>query len=70
MAKELPAVAWKDVTVNQLCESYVKKQTQKRQCSYVELVADGPQVPHFCVDFSTLIPFHEIMLSVEWLAEV
>ena len=26
----------------------VKKETEKRRCSYVELVADGPQIPDYC----------------------
>ena len=32
-----------------ICEHVIKKETQKRRCSYVELVADGPQIPDYCV---------------------
>ena len=31
-----------------ICEHVIKKETEKRRCSYVELVADGPQIPDYC----------------------
>jgi hypothetical protein len=31
------------------------EETEKRRCSYVELVADGPQIPDYCTS-ADLIP--------------
>ena len=36
-------VAWEDANLYHVCDSVVKPRTEQRQCSYMELVATGPQ---------------------------
>lgn len=69
MAKLHPKTPWDHFTVAQICELVVKKETEKRRCSYVELVADGPQIPDYCVNYQFGMFFSDVMSSVEWFAE-
>ena len=69
MAKELPEVEWGEIHVSAVLERFIKKVTLKQQCSYVELVAHGPQIPSIYVDFHYSMAFADIMSSIEWFAE-
>ena len=60
-----PSVQPKNIRI---CEHVIKKETQKRRCSYVELVADGPQIPDYCA--LTLCDFIGVigrLLTVKYL---
>lgn len=72
-----PEVPWDKVSTSEVCEHFILPQTRhftKTQskgpgCSYVELVADGPQFPSIYIDYQFSMFFYDIMASVEWLAE-
>eukprot|EP00435_Cladocopium_sp_Y103_P063560 s207_g25.t1 len=66
--KMWPEVAWDEVSTHQVCEHFILPLTS-RGCSYVELVADGPQFPSIYIDSQFSMFFADIMASVEWLAE-
>ncbi|CAJ1370192.1 unnamed protein product [Effrenium voratum] len=74
--KMWPEVDWQKVSTDQVCEHFVLPQTRHFQslpphvgCSYVELVADGPQFPSIYIDYQFSMFFADIMACVEWLAE-
>ena len=69
LTKLLPDVAWEQISTEQVCQHYVLPRTLDRGCSYVELVAEGPQFPSIYIDYQFSMLFAEIMASVEWLAE-
>ena len=69
LGKCLPGVPWETVSALQVHEQFLMKQTFKRKCSYVELVAEGPQIPDTFVDFQYCMYFSDIMGSIEWFAE-
>lgn len=48
---------------------WVKELTEERSCSYMELVADGPQKPQYAVTFSSSNFWHERMSAIELFAE-
>eukprot|EP00435_Cladocopium_sp_Y103_P062751 s510_g24.t1 len=60
VAKLHPKTPWDHFTVAQICEL----ETEKQRCSYVELVADGPQIPDYCVNYQ-----FGMFFSDEWFAE-
>ena len=41
----------------------IKKETMQRNCSYVELIADGPQIPQYCVNYQ----FGQYFADVTWM---
>eukprot|EP00438_Fugacium_kawagutii_P031870 Skav224123 [mRNA] locus=scaffold2427:317724:322270:- [translate_table: standard] len=69
LGRSLPDVPWEKMAVWQLCQDFIIPETAKRNCSYAELVVDGPQLPDFFVDYQFNMYFADIMSSIEWFAE-
>ena len=67
--KMWPQVPFEEISAKQVDQHFIQPQTQARGCSYVELVANGPQYPSIYVDYQASSSFSDIMASVEWLAE-
>ena len=64
-----PQVPWQDVTTAQVCQNYILPLTEEKNCSYVELVADEPQVPDIFLDYHFSMSFSDIVASLEWFVE-
>lgn len=64
-----PQVPWQDVTTAQVCRHYILPLTEEKNCSYVELVADEPQVPDIFLDYHFSMSFSDIVASLEWFVE-
>lgn len=62
-------IPWEEITVADICEKVVKKETAHRSCSYVELIADGPQIPQYCINYQFATSYADVMSSIEWFAE-
>ena len=69
LSKLLPEVPWERMAVWQVCRHFIVPETARRNCSYVELVTDGPQIPNIYVDYQFTMYFADIMSSIEWFAE-
>ncbi|CAE7254436.1 unnamed protein product [Symbiodinium natans] len=69
LGRSLPDVPWENMPVWQLCQHFIVPETAKRNCSYAELVVDGPQLPDFFVDYHFNMYFADVMSSIEWFAE-
>jgi len=62
------AVEFEHLRIEHVSE-WVKELTEERNCSYMELVADGPQKPQYAVTFSSSNFWHERMSAIELFAE-
>ncbi|CAE7748933.1 SPY [Symbiodinium sp. CCMP2592] len=69
LGKSLPGTPWEAITVEQVTTTFIIKETSKRNCSYVELVAEGPQVPDTFIDYHASMYLADVMASIEWFAE-
>ncbi|CAJ1399597.1 unnamed protein product [Effrenium voratum] len=69
MKKLLPNVPWEEVITHDVNKHFILPLTKDDNCSYVELVADEPQVPWMFIDYQLSMRFLDIMTTVEWFAE-
>eukprot|EP00658_Telonema_sp_P-2_P066886 TRINITY_DN55848_c0_g1_i1.p1 TRINITY_DN55848_c0_g1~~TRINITY_DN55848_c0_g1_i1.p1 ORF type:complete len:318 (-),score=40.74 TRINITY_DN55848_c0_g1_i1:259-1212(-) len=60
---------WEEVNVYHIYDHVVVPRTKDRACSYMELVALGPQKSEFHVSQPWLTPFKLTMSAIEWHAE-
>ena len=69
LRKKWPNMEWEKVSTQDVCTHFILPVTRDRGCSYVELVAEGPQFPSIYIDYQFSMFFADIITSVEWLGE-
>jgi hypothetical protein len=61
---------WEDITLLHIMNPFVKEYvTSNQKTSYMECVADGPQMPEYMLTEAFQMKFVEFMASLEWHAE-
>lgn len=62
---------WNEVLTHHVIQAFVKPRTKwdARECSYMELVSDGPQLPNFYVSHIWAFPFHVLAATLDYFAE-
>ena len=64
-----PPETWEAATSFNLARLFFTPWIMEHQCSYVEQIADGPQLPNYHVTFSWETPFEDLTTSIECFAE-
>jgi len=68
-ADKVPKQLWPNVTSRNVVELFIKPATKERNCSYVELLATGPQPPEIFVTHGWDASFADLAAAIDWLAD-